>query len=258
MNHLVIAVSADSSLELLGDYADIIVLDKERIPPEIKAYKSVYVRSHFSTSELLPQNFRAEIESVVTQVRSKSPNVIFIDSMDTVDAIVAFEDKWRQYEKFSDFMPSTRLLSDTGDTTEFTWPIFKKRVSSRGAGVTWNKDDVVGLLEDWIIQESLDIADEIRMYVIKGTVHPLGAIRHSMSAEQKTHATGFRELEESEIQFAAKIGKRVPELDMIGLDIARTTDNKLFLMEVNRSPGFGVFKTLTGVNLADFLYDKHS
>ena len=57
-----------------------------------------------------------------------------------------------------------------------------------------------------------------------------------------------------EIQFATSIAKKAPTLDMIGLDIARTTDGKLFLMEVNRSPGFGAFEMLTGDNLADILY----
>ena len=258
MNHLVIAVSADSSLELLGKYADIIVLDKERIPTDLKNYESVYIRSHFSTPELLPQKFRPEIEDLVAQARSKNQTVTFIDGMDTVDAIVAFEDKWRQFEVFSEFMPSTKLLSNTEDTTGFTRPIFKKRLSSRGAGVTWNKDEVVGLPEDWIIQESVNIIEEIRVYTIKGKVYPIGAIRHSMSVEKKTHAVDSRELDENEIQFAAKIGEKAPELDIIGLDIARTTDNELFLMEANRSPGFGAFKKLTGANLADLLYEERS
>ena len=257
MNHLVIAVSPDSSLELLAKHADVIVLDKEPLPARLKSYQSVYIRSHFSTPELLPQKFRTEIESLVRQSTSENPEVTFIDGMSTVDAIVAFEDKWHQYEKFSEFMPPTMLLGNDKDSSAFTHPIYKKRLSSRGVGVTWNNNEIVDSPGDWIVQESLNIAEEIRIYVIKGEVYPVGALRFSMTNEQKTHAIDYRELEADEIQFAAAIDRSVPELDIIGLDIARTTDSMLSLMEVNRSPGFGAFEKLTGVNLADLLYEKH-
>lgn len=152
MDHLVITVSVDSSLELLGKYADVIVLDKDSLPIRIKSYKSVYIRSHFSIPELLPQKFCTEIETLVGLLSAENPAIIFIDNMASVDVIVAFEDKWHQYKKFSEFMPSTRLFSDSEDTSEFTRPIYKKRLSSRSTGVTWNSNEVVGAPEDWIVK----------------------------------------------------------------------------------------------------------
>lgn len=253
MKHLVISVSKDSSLELLGKYADVIVLDKDSLPTTLKDYKSVYIRSHFSTPELIPQKYRVEIEHLVRLAVAQNPMVEFIDNMSTVDEIVSFEDKWQQYEVFTEFMPATMLLSNAG-VADFARPIYKKRLSSRGKGVTWNEDEVVGALEDWIVQESLDIVEEIRIYVIKNRVYDIGAIRYSMTDEQKTHPVDSRKLNLDEIQFAAKVSSKVPELDFIGLDIARTADNELFLMEVNRSPGFGSFEKLTGENLADNIY----
>jgi len=254
MNHLVIAVSKDSSLELLRKHADVIVLDKELPPTSLRIYESVYIRSHFSTPALMPQNFRDEIEKLVNLSRLENPRLRFIDNMSTVDEIVAFEDKWNQYEKFSDFMPLTKVLHSTEDASGFTRPIFKKRLSSRGAGVTWDSNEVTGVLGDWIIQESLNIVEEKRVYVINGKVYPVGALRRSMTDEQKTHAVDSCKLSMDETVFAANIAKKTPELDMIGLDIARTADDKLFLIEVNRSPGFGAFEKLTGANLADILY----
>ncbi|OGL23620.1 hypothetical protein A2791_02150 [Candidatus Saccharibacteria bacterium RIFCSPHIGHO2_01_FULL_46_30] len=254
MNHLVIAVSADSSLELLGKYADVIILDKDPMPTKLKYYESVYIRSHFSTPELSPQNYRSEIEDPISRAVAENENVKFIDHMDTIDAIIEFEDKWHQYQKFSEFMPPTKLLSDNNSPANFTRPVYKKRLSSRGNGVTWNITGVSGDPTDWIIQETLNIAEEIRVYTIDGKVHSVGAIRRSMSNEQKTLALNHRELVENEIQFASKVAAKTPSLDILGLDIARTENGELFLMEVNRSPGFGAFEKLTGVNLADFLY----
>lgn len=251
MNHLVIAVSPDSSLELLGKYADVIVLDKDPNFDITKSYETLYIRSHFSTPELQPQRFRAEIESVVNQARQRNPNITFIDDMDTVDAIVKFEDKWQQHQIFFDFMPRTQLLVDSDG---FKKPVFKRRLSSRGSGVTWRREEAIAPVEDWIVQESIDISEEVRIYVIRGEVYSLGAVRDSMTADQKTQAVSARDLSQDEINFAMTVAQKAPELEMIGLDVARSSDGALYVMEVNRSPGFGAFAKLTGVNLADILY----
>lgn len=254
MNHLVVAVSADSSLELLGRYADIVVLDEGPAPTKLKCYESLYIRSHFSTPELSPQNYRSEIEAIVHSAVAENENIKFIDQMSSVDAIVEFEDKWRQYERYSELMPHTHLLSDDASLSKFTKPIYKKRVSSRGNGVTWNRAEISGDLTEWIAQETLDIAEETRIYIVGGKVYPVGAIRRSMSDEQKTLAIDCRDLKDDEIEFASRVSRATPSLDMLGLDVARTKNGELFLMEVNRSPGFGAFEKISGVNLADLLY----
>ena len=87
-------------------------------------------------------------------------------------------------------------------------------------------------------------------------MYPIGAVRHSMTQEQATQAVDSRKLTQDEIDFAQKVGQQAPHLDIVGLDIARTTDGRSCLIEVNRSPGFAKFHTLTGVNLADILYEK--
>jgi len=258
MKHLVVAVSPDSSLELLGEYADILVLDKEPAPDTIPFYESLYIRSHFGQPSTLPQVFRKEIEHIVQQAKITNPNIKFIDATDTVEKILATEDKWQQYERFSTFMPKTQLLNEKADTASFVHPVFKNRLSSRGNGVTWDIEQVTGLREDWLIQESIDIIEELRVYVIHGKVYPVGAIRQSKSLVQNTQAVDYRELKDEEIEFSSKVADKAPNLDIIGLDIARASDNKLYLMEANRSPGFGVFNKLTGINLASFLYGEAS
>jgi len=258
MKHLVIAVSADSSLELLGSYADIIVLDKELIPSSMKHYETLYIRSHFGQQALLPQMFRHEIELIVRLAKQKNPDIKFIDGADTVDKILAFEDKWLQFNTFGGFMPKTKLLFNTLDASGFERPIMKKRLSSRGNGVTWDVNKVTNPLNDWIMQESLDINEELRVYVIRGNVYPIGAVRQSMTIVQRAQAVSSRNLTQDEIAFSFKVGSNAKGMDIVGLDIARTAGGELRLMEVNRSPGFAAFSKLTGINIASLLYEEAS
>lgn len=90
MNNLVIAVSHDSSLDLLRQFADVIVLDKESVPADIKAYDTVYIRSHFGQPSASPQNFRTQIDDLASQARRQNPALKFVDSIDSVDDILAF------------------------------------------------------------------------------------------------------------------------------------------------------------------------
>jgi len=256
VKNLVIAVSPDSSLELLVPYADIIMLDKSSIKDLNILYDTVYIRSHFSQQATLPQNFRSEIDSLVRQARIKNPNIKFIDDMDSVDAIVTFEDKWLQYKTFGTFMPHTELWGEALDTSSFARPVYKNRLSSRGSGVTWDREKVVGLLDNWIIQESLGIQEELRVYVIRGEVYEIGIVKQSMTEGNKTRGIKPRELMQDEVKFSKDLAAQAPGLDFTGIDIARSTDGKLYLLEVNRSPGFAKFYELTDINLANKLYES--
>lgn len=256
MKNLVIAVSPDSSLELLGAYADIIVLDNDALPDDLPFYDTLYIRSHFGQASTLPQVYRTEIDGLVQQAKQDNPNIKFIDDTYTVDKILAIEDKWLQYKTFGYFMPRTQLLNEGLDTSSFERPIFKNRLSSHGNGVTWDIEKVTKPTEDWLIQESLDIIEELRVYIIHDRVYPIGAIRQSKTLQQSTQAVDSRRLTQEEIEFSLGIGKQSPNMDIIGIDIARTSEGKLYLIEVNRSPGFGVFAKLTGINLAGFLYGE--
>ena len=256
MKHLVIAVSPDSSLELIGACADIILLDQGQIPAVTKSYETLYIRSHFSKPETMPQVFRSEIELIIKQAIENNPNIRFIDEMNTVDEIVAYEDKWLQYQRFSNFMPDTELLNANMDASTFKRPVYKNRLSSRGTGVTWDSNKITGSKDDWIVQESLDIDIELRMYVIGGEVHPVGLVCKSMSEGVRVSAVESRNLLDDEVELGYEVGKQASRLDFLGLDIARTTNGKLQLIEANRSPGFVALTNMTGINLAHLLYDQ--
>ncbi len=255
MKNLVLAVSPDSSLDLLKPHADIIVLDKD-VPEFVdEYYDTVYIRSHFSQPSTMPQNFQSEIEEVVERIKHTNNNVRFIDGMYTVDAIVAFEDKWLQYETFNEFMPRTQLLDTHTDISSFVRPIYKNRLSSRGSGVTWNRQTAEDSVYGWIVQESIEVEEELRVYIILGEVYSVGAVKRSMMERGKAESISSRALSQDEIDFSSRIIKQSPGLDMVGIDMARSVDGRFYLIEVNRSPGFAKFCEITGVNLAERLYE---
>jgi len=256
VKNLVIAVSPDSSLELLGAFADVIVLDTQPVPTTIPFYETLYIRSHFGQPSTLPQVFRAEIDNIVERAKHANPNIAFIDHTSSVSQILSHEDKWQQYEIFRSFMPNTKLLSNDLDVSGFERPVFKNRLSSHGNGVTWDIHETTIPSDEWLIQESIDIVEELRVYIINGNVYPVAAIRQSKTLDQNTKAVSSRSLTQDEIEFSLNVGQQAPGLDIIGLDIARGSDDKLYLMEVNRSPGFGMFEKLTKVNLASYLYGE--
>lgn len=256
MKNLVITVSPESSIELLKDFADVIVLDKEPLQSNIPHYETLYIRSHFGQDATLPQVFSKEIEDIVERAKAENPNIKFIDGTDTIEKILSAEDKWLQYESFGALMPRTILFDRKEEVLDFIRPVFKNRFSSRGNGVTWEMKNVTDPTSSWIVQESLDISEELRAYIIYGQVYPICAIRQSKNLNQNTQAFDSRNLIEDEIVFSKKVAECAAGMDIIGIDIARAIDGRLYLMEVNRSPGFGKFRELTGINLARFLYGE--
>lgn len=256
MKHLVVTVSPDSSIDLLRSYADVVLLDAESLPELKTAYDTLYIRSHFSSPATLPQNFRSQIDSIVQTVHSTHPHVRYIDNMSTVDAIVAFEDKWHQYVLFGEFMPRTELYDNSVDLASFSRPVFKKRLSSRGSGVTWDETKTSNTSNEWIVQESLDIVEELRVYVVHGEVYPTGVVHQSKTEDTDVVVLNSRALTSAEMDFSKRVMRGALAIEAAGIDMARTADGRLWLMEVNRSPGFAKFYDHTGVNLADALYRK--
>lgn len=253
MNHLVLSVTHDSSLALLERYADVAVLDGPEHPLLHHPYDSVYIRSHFGSPETMPQKLENDINAIVETVRKHNPSVRFIDGVHSVEQILEHEDKWRQYLRYQEFMPFTRLLSEMGDTATGEKLIYKHRLASRGTGVTWDEPKDVVNPSDWIAQQSIAIQEEVRVYAVRGQILPIGAVRHSKSLEQETIAVRARALSLEERTFCANIAA-MTDADVLGLDIVRSVDGAYYLLEVNRSPGFAAYAELSGVNVAALLY----
>ena len=98
---------------------------------------------------------------------SISKNKILIDNLKSVDDFY-FEDKWLQYNLFSDVMPRTYLLSDVDISRLDENYVIKKRFSSKAQGIFLTVNNVIlSKKDDYIIQERIKkYAKEYRVYII--------------------------------------------------------------------------------------------
>lgn len=202
----------------------------------------------------MPQKFRTRIDQIVHDGKQNNRSIRFVDTIASVDQLLDIEDKWLQFQKYSDLMPDTQLFHGERQNSQFVRPVYKKRLSSRGAGVTWDSSIVFSNHHDWVVQESIDIKEELRVYLVAGSVYPIATVRSSKTSQQRTKALTTRYLSESETVFCREVADRSSSLDFVGIDIARDRSDNLYLIEVNRSPGFSAFFDMTHVNLAQLLY----
>lgn len=248
--HLIVTTSADTSADAFRPFADIIFVDRLEAPIAEKQYETFYIRSQFHDESFMPQRFSKEIDAISKGLVEGGTRAI--DNMSTVNQIINFEDKWLQYDMYSSLMPDTWLAVKVDNCSDL---IYKKRLSSRGAGIAWKKDDIGEQTEDWIAQVRLDIVEELRAYVIKGSVFPIASIKQSKRPNVSVKVQNTRRLSLGELSFAESVHKLAPNLEFIGIDMAITQDG-IRLIEVNRSPIFNSFTRLCGKNLAEKLYTK--
>lgn len=125
-----------------------------------------------------------------------------IDQMSTVEQIVTFEDKFNQYELFSGFFPKhsyTKTLAISHNLLgQFIKSVFPRgELASPGIRNVASSES-----NEWLIQESLDTDEELRVYVIRGLVHPVLAVHKSLTATQRVEVSNSRALTEKEIEYA--------------------------------------------------------
>ena len=252
--HLLVTTSADSSVSQFRPYADVLLLDSVAAGVaansiDIASYKTVYIRSAFHRVDIMPQQFADIIDKL--GARARQAGISVIDGVDSVEKIIKFEDKWQQYQLFGELMPTTELVAS--DTVDDRASIFKKRISSRAAGIAWRLDEIYGERQDWIKQALVDIRQELRIYIVRGSVYPVAAVRQPKTSQQKIKVVGARPLSSDQIQFAQMVYQKCPEVDFVGLDVV-DGQTGLWLLEANRSPIFSSFLRESGVNLAEILY----
>lgn len=249
MVHLVVTTRSDTSVDYFRPLAEVIFVDEGDVGPLSEGYDTLYIRSHFSRPETMPQRFEGIIDSLGRGLTSRG--VRPIDSMSSVAHILDFEDKWRQYNIFKDLMPETALGSKSASMNGPK--IYKRRLSSRGSGIVWSEGDMSDSASDWIVQPVLNILEELRVYIIKGVAFPKVAVRQSKTREDRVLVKNIRDISDDELGFSMAVYNKMPSLDFIGLDVA-LTDTGPVLIEVNRSPDFSTFSELCGENLAGVLY----
>lgn len=254
---LIITTHKDSSLNHIVSAADSIgdessVAYYNRLTDGIDGidfssqYDTIYFRDPFNTVGF----DTSEIKLAIDLVAERYPQARYIDNVKSYDDFM-IEDKWQQYRLLSEYMPKTDLLDDVltfhdGDH------IAKPRLSSRGRGIVFVAKDIKPN-EQYIRQPIIDIDTEYRVYGVHGQVQDMMAIRSSKTLNSKVKVNGVTTVADEVRAFADIIYKRLSHLQLIGLDIAKTNDGQLILIEVNRSPQFTRYNEMTGSNLADKL-----
>ena len=163
-----------------------------------------------------------------------------IDNITTYEQIESFEDKYRQYMLYSDYMPNTFLPSN--GTFCNGKHLAKKRISQRAKDIYFSE---ANFDDSYIIQDLMDIQEELRVYAIFGNPVEQATIKTSKSPESKVKVVGKRQLTEKEKDICEKIAT-LSGLDFIGIDLAVLKNGELKLIEVNRSPQFKRFVEMYG------------
>lgn len=211
-------------------------------------YDYVYFRDPFNSPHI-----SQTVASRTTETILESMNHTY--SVDTVQAYdsLLFEDKWRQYEIFSAYMPPTELLHSV-KSVDFSTHIAKKRISSRARGIVLQDKDFPqdATASDYIVQPKLSITTEYRVYMVGDEILLPLAIKSSKTSAQKVKVIGATHDLPSEIAAICKVAYDATHFDLMGLDIAQTPEG-FFLLEVNRSCQFKGYLRKSNVNLAEIL-----
>lgn len=210
-------------------------------------YDYIYFGYHFRTI-----NKKAASDLFDIILKNKHDAYI-IDNLKSIDDIY-FEDKWTQYQYFSEFMPHTQLLRTVSDADNKN-NITKERISGRAEGIFFNSTELDKRnLNKYIIQDNMLIQKEYRIYVVCNEIMPEATIKSSKTLTSKVKVVGSEVLSSDVLAFTKKIIEK-NTFDLIGLDLA-ITKSGLFLIEINRTCLFNNYFKQTNINLAKVLLDK--
>lgn len=219
---------------------------------ELTGYDYIYFRDPFN----IEQYNLGNLGEIFNAVRENNPNAYYFDNANKLEDMLV-EDKWRQAELFGSLMPHTELV-DNFSEINFNKQFVKKRISSRARGVVFNDKgfEKSAKPNNYIIQEKLDIAEEYRVIAVRGVLLDDVAVKSCKTSTQKVKVTGTINLTDEIRKFATSAISKTPDLDFIGLDIARLNDGGLKLIEINRSPQFISFVKFVGDNPFKLLVEK--
>jgi len=256
-NFLIITTTRDPSLPLFflqtpkNIRIDVFLFEEnldsfQTLKEKLSIYEYVYIRDPFNSESVRDLSNKTKF---VTD--NLSSQIISVDQIRSADDLL-IEDKWLQYQKFSEFLPHTEILSSKSSFNPNT-QFIKKRISSRAKGIVFNLDQITNH-ENYIIQEKIAIQEEYRIYsVYDKIIHP-AVFKNSktQSTAVKIDRTRSKSITPELKKFVGAIHKKT-KLDLIGFDIALTKQNQFKLIEINRSPQFATFFEVTKINLANLL-----
>lgn len=209
-------------------------------------YDVVYLRDPFNQ----PDYDFDRIATVIDQVTLAAPDARYVDDARSIGDLM-IEDKWQQYQLLAEFMPETWLLDDYA-TFDNDAHIAKERLSSRARGIVFARDDLIDG-RDYVVQPLFELTDEYRVFGVNDRILPLAAVRTSKTATSKIKMKGAMQLPDDIAEFADRVYRQIPQMNLVGFDIAKTATGDIVLIEINRSPQFCRYNQLTGTNIADEL-----
>jgi glutathione synthase/RimK-type ligase-like ATP-grasp enzyme len=224
--------------------------DIEVIKTKIEAtqFDYVYIKDPF-TSPYQEDDLKNKLNFIINNENTS----YLIDNINTIKDVY-FEDKLLQYKLFSDFMPKTKIFSEYNNEFDSNY-IIKKRISSRGKGIIFNKEDVSkNNSSNYIIQEQIIIDKEYRIYVIFNEIVDIVSIKTSKTQTSKIEVVNTEEINSELKMFVQKVIVN-NKFDLIGLDVA-FSQGKYYLIEINRSPQFTAFYNQTKTNLAELFVKR--
>lgn len=213
-------------------------------------YDYVYFRDPFNV-----KNWQADrIDHITELVSGHQSNAYFVDRAKSYNDLL-IEDKWRQYQLFSEIMPQSRLIKSFEDVN-YDEQLVKRRISSRGYGIFFSSAKVPDNArpDDYIVQTKISIKKEYRAFMIGGTIISPLTIRTSRLPGRAVRTIGIDSSYRPAIEnICTHVCERLG-LDLLGIDIAETGSG-FTLLEVNRSCQFKAYHRISGINLADNLYE---
>lgn len=109
-----------------------------------------------------------------------------------------------------------------------------------------------------IIQKKLDIISEFRVMVVNG--RSLGSVRKEGEGIAKNAAQGstFVSVDDPEVEAFAVEAAQSHTGIVQGIDVARTSDDQLYVIEANRTPNFTAFREATGIPVEEHIINLFS
>ncbi len=240
-----------SSRKILAKYSLTTLFYTDSFDHFLKSFKNkdfdlIYLRDPF--------NFVAceDLEVKINLILQSFPKAVFIDKIQSVDDLY-FEDKWIQYQQFTDVMPKTALLIDKKNI-EWSKFLIKKRVSSGSKGLIFSEKSLRGESSNYIIQDKIDILQEYRVLSVRGEILPTVVLKKVSikNGAVTVKVRDFQQINKKLLSFTKMIHKKI-KFDLVGYDIAELADNSYVLIEINRSPQFLAYHRETGINVAEKL-----
>lgn len=140
--------------------------------------------------------------------------------------------------------------------------------NGRGIDLINNEEEFKNYLEEtvynfFIAQEYLDIDIECRVLILDEK--SLGVCKKESDGLVRNASRGgiFKKIKDEELEkIAIEYAKKFNCGGVVGVDIVRTKNNRIYLLEINNCPGVSSFEKATGINIREkiinYCLDKYN